>query len=85
MGAALPAGSAATPRRGDSMRGLSLDLFLTGFTWPDLSRVFWVFFLVGGGVWVARRDVSNSVSAVQRSAVLLVWVLVSVAERLSGW
>jgi hypothetical protein len=43
MGAALPAGSAPTPRSGgDSMRGLSLDLFLTGFSFPDFSRVFWV-------------------------------------------
>lgn len=55
MGAALPAGSAATPRRGDSMRGLSLDLFLTGFTWPDLSRVFWVFFWSVEGFRAPRR------------------------------
>jgi hypothetical protein len=29
-----------TPRRADSMRGLSLDLFLTALSCPDLSRVF---------------------------------------------
>lgn len=68
MGAALPAGSAATPtpRRADSMRGLSLHLFLTALSCPDLSRVFWVIFVlcecVGGGVWVARSDVAAVVT-----------------------
>lgn len=74
MGAALPAGSAPTPRSGgDSMRGLSLDLFLTGFSSPDFSRVFWVcvFFLSVEGFGSARRDVAGSGTP----SVQLVWVL----------